>query len=73
MANEAYLGFGNDDGTIFGAATDKISFYGAAPIAKQTCIIVANASTTAITSVAADLYSLISTLKTLGLFNTATS
>lgn len=67
-----YIGNGNDDGTNFGRSTDKIGFYGLeTPIVKPTCTFAATSGTTVAASVAADLYTLRSTLESLGILTTA--
>jgi len=48
-----YLTNGNDDGFVIGAAAEKVSFYGATPVVKQTGVAVATDLATAIASTTA--------------------
>ena len=53
MANENYVDYGNDDGQIMGRSGDKIGFFGATPVVKQTGVAEATDLTTAIASTTA--------------------
>jgi len=72
MAEYEYIGDGRPDGTIIGrASTEKLGFYGTAPIVKPTCTFAATSGSTVAASVAADLYALRLTLESLGILTTA--
>jgi hypothetical protein len=82
MAGERQLSDGNDAGTILGqSATDKVGFFGAAPVVQQATIADATntttttSTTTALTtdldSVRSKLNSLLAKLETLGLLASA--
>ncbi len=52
MAGERQLSDGNDAGTIIGqSATDKVGFFGTAPVVQQSTIADATDATTVITKV----------------------
>lgn len=54
MATYERLDYGSDDGAqIGGAATDKIGFFGAVPVVRQTGVAVATDLTTVIASTTA--------------------
>lgn len=56
MAGETQLSDGNDSGTILGqSSTDKISFYGKAPVVRAAHIADATDATTALTRINAIL------------------
>ena len=44
-----YLDNGNDDGCCIGRSADKVGFYGATPVVKQTGAAVATDTTTLVT------------------------
>lgn len=72
MVSPEYIASGSPDGFNVGRSDDKLGFYGlATPIVKPTCTFAATSGTTVAASVAADLYTLRSTLESLGLLTTA--
>lgn len=65
-----YLGKGEDDGTVMGrSSTDKVAFYNATPVAKQTATLAAalTAGTTTPADIAAAVDELHAALSTLGI------
>lgn len=65
MATYERIDYGSDDGCqIGGAATDKIGFYGATPVARIANVVDATDAATAITK----LNAVIAGLESLGLF-----
>lgn len=69
MSQPEYLGAGNDDGTILGrSSTDKVGFFNATPVARQSATLAAAVTAgTTLATLAPAVLNLYTALETLGL------
>ena len=70
MATYEYLGVGQQDGTVVGrSATDKIGFFGTAPVVQNTTVVTLATGATHV-SIALAVRAMLVRLKALGIFKT---